>query len=213
MTDSKASEDAEIDVEKLRTELDQIKDAMGIQQRYPGRFQLWLVYGVLVAIAATGSQLVVLYELPWWGHWVSWGVTMGAGGIYQGQGITGEQVSEDSGEGKPDIWLHYVATFGYALVVLAIVSPLLPESPATTESYVFSIIVGGVGLSYIVVGNSLKAYYIRRLDRFAFYIGGIWMFVLAALIPYVDVLQTWGYAAFGIVFGFHAVASYLALRT
>ncbi len=212
MTDSKATDDPEIDVERLRTELDHIKDAMGIQQRYPGRFRLWLVYGILVAVAATGSQLVSLFELPSWGHWVSWGVTMGAGGIYQG--ATGEQPSEGSGEGKPDIWLQYAAAFVYALVAIAIVSPILPDTAnAASGSYVFAIVVGAVGLAYIVVGNSLKSYYIRKRDRYAFYVGGVWMFALAALIPYVELLQTWGYAAFGIVFGLHAVGSYLALRT
>lgn len=204
------TEDTEIDVEQLRTELDHIKDAMGIQERYPSQFQIWLIYGVLVAIAAVGSQLVVLLDLPGWGHWVSWGATMGLGGVYQWATTEGE--AGGSTEAKPDIWLQYLAAFAYALVVLAIVAPLLADASApVASSTIFAIIVGGVGLAYLVAGNALKAYYIRRRDRYAFYLGGVWMFVLAALIPHVAILRQWGYAVFGIAFGVHALGSYIVL--
>jgi hypothetical protein len=46
----------------------------------------------------------------------------------------------------------------------------------------------------------------------AFYIGGAWMLVLAVLLVQVEFLHTWGYAAFGIAYGTHALGSYLALR-
>jgi hypothetical protein len=44
----------EIDPEQLQAELTQIKDAMGLQERYPSRFTLWLVFGVCVLLASLG---------------------------------------------------------------------------------------------------------------------------------------------------------------
>lgn len=204
------TDETEIDVDRLRTELDQIKDAMGIQERYPSQFQLWLVYGVLVGLAALGSQAVVLLDLPGWGHWVSWGVFMGAGGVYQWL-ATDEYPDGEAGT-KPDIALVYLAVLCYALVVIAAVSPLFAGADeAVVGSTVFAVAVGAVGLAYLVAGNALKAFYIRRRDRLALYVGGLWMLGLALAIPRIPVLQRWGYAAFGIAFGLHAVGSYLAL--
>ena len=75
-----------------------------------------------------------------------------------------------------------------------------------------SLVVGLVGVAYLVVGEALRAYYIRRRDRFAFYVGGAWMLVLAALLPSIEFFHTWGYATFGVVYAAHAVVSYLLLR-
>jgi len=75
----------------------------------------------------------------------------------------------------------------------------------------FSLIVALVGVAYVVVGESLKAYQIRRRDRYAFYVGGAWMLVLAVLIPNIEILQTWGYATYGLLYAVHAVGSYVYL--
>jgi len=201
----------ELDVEELRTELETIKDAMGIQERYPSQFQLWLVYGVLVALASVGSQVVVLLDLPWWGHWLSWGGLMALGAAYQTVGMD-DYPTKRSEEAKPSLPLVYLGVFGYAVVVLTMIAPLFEGvDPAVASSTIFAIFVGGVGLAYLVVGNLLTAYYIRKRDRQTFYVGGLWMLVLAGLIPHVGILRTWGYAIFGIAFGVHAVVSYTVL--
>lgn len=54
-----------------------------------------------------------------------------------------------------------------------------------------------LGLGYMVAGETLKAYRIRARDRRAFHAGGLLMVVLGVAIPNVEVLHTWGYAAFG----------------
>jgi hypothetical protein len=201
----------ELDVEELRSELETIKDAMGIQERYPSQFQLWLVYGVLVALASLGSQAVVLLDLPGWGHALSWGGFMAAGSVYQYLAVD-DETSSGGGEAKPSVPLVYLAVFAYAVVALVAVAPLFEGSdPTVASSTIFAVFVGAVGLAYLLAGNVLTAYYIRTRDRRTFYVGGVWMLVLAGLIPHIGVLQRWGYAVFGIAFGVHAVVSYVVL--
>jgi len=201
----------ELNVEELRAELETIKDAMGIQERYPSQFRLWLVYGLLVALASLGSQLVVLLELPWWGHWLSWGSLMALGGAYQAVGVDDYPEGGSAGA-KPDIPMVYLFVFAYAVTVLTLIAPLFDgASDVVASSTIFAVFVGAVGLAYLVAGNVLKAYYIRKRDRQTFYVGGVWMLLLAGVIPHVGVLRTWGYAAFGIAFGVHAVGSYVVL--
>lgn len=207
---SRMTESQEIDKTALREEIENIKDAMGINERYASQFHIWLVYAVLVGVASMGSQAVVSLNLPWWGHWVSWGLFMGIGGVYQG--FVTDDTGEGTAEAKPSIGLLYAAVFGYVLVVVAAVSAFLDGPSSVVSSTVFAVFVGGVGTAYLLIGNVLKAYYIRRRDRWAFYVGGSWMLVLAALLPQIELLREWGYAVFGFVFGIHAVGSYLYLR-
>jgi hypothetical protein len=208
------SGDAELDTEALRAELETIKGAMGLGERYESQFHLWLVYGVLVGLASLGSQAVVLYGLPGWGHWLSWGGFMALGVLYQAVALDGSGSDRTTGaDARPNIGLTYLAVFGYAVAVLAIAAPLFEGvGGAVASSTIFAVFVGAVGLAYLLAGNSLKAYYIRRRDRYAFYAGGVWILALAVLIPRIGLLQRWGYAAFGVAFAVHAVASYLYLR-
>jgi hypothetical protein len=203
--------DAEIDVEALRTELDQIKDAMGLRERYPAQFRLWLVYGLLVPLAAFGSQAVAIWDLPPWLHPVCWGGFMSVAGLF---GWRHDDTAGDglSAEAKPDIWFQFLAVFAFAVVVLALLGPVAADAPGDLASItIFAAVVGLVGVAYLVAGNSMKAYYVRRRDRYALYAGGVWMLALAAVLPHVEVLRTWGYATFGVVFGVHAVVSYAVL--
>jgi hypothetical protein len=39
------------------------------------------------------------------------------------------------------------------------------------------------------------------------------MLLLAVAIPNVELLETWGYTAFGVLYGAHAVASYVVLSS
>jgi len=206
------SEDAEIDPEVLREEVDQIKDAMGLQERYPSQFQFWLVFGALVFFASMGSQLIVLAELPEWLHSVVWFGLLGGGNLYQWRGKANSEQGSSTGT-KPRIGVLYLAVFSFLIVLWFTLFPELDGlSNAEQEIVVFGQFVGLTGVGYVIVGEALRSYYIRRRDRWAFYIGGLWMLLVAVLLPNVEFLHTWGYAAFGIVYVVHAVASYLALK-
>lgn len=205
------SQDQEIDVDALRSELEEIKDAMGLTERYPTEFRVWLVYAVLVPLASFGSQAVVAYDLPPWGHWLSWGVFMGLGGLYQWR-LAEVDTSPDAG-GKPGLGVPFLACFGYALAVLVIVGPLLGAgADLQAQSTIFAILVGAVGLTYVLAANVLRAYYIRRLDRLAFLVGGLWMLGLSVAIARVPLLQRWGYAVFGVAYFLFGVGAYVVLK-
>jgi len=207
------SEDTEIDPEVLRQEVEQIKGAMGLNERYPSEFRYWLVYGVLIALASGGSQLIALYELPNISHSVVWFGLLGAGGIYQWSKSSPTNIQRSSTGTKPRLGLLYPAVFSFIIVVLFVVFPETDSLPdAQREIIVFSQFVGLTGVAYLVVGEVLRAYYIRQRDRWAFYLGGVWMLVLAVLLPNVEFLNTWGYGVFGILYVVHALVSYLALR-
>lgn len=207
------SEDTEIDPDRLRAEVDQIKDAMGLKERYPSQFHYWLVFGVLVCSASMASQLIVFAGVSEWLHSVVWAGFLGSGGVYQWWENRGSDWDRSSTGTKPRIGLLYLAVFSFLFVVSF---ALFPEIDGVADpkqgAIVLSQFVGLTGVAYLVVGEALRAYYIRRRDRWAFYIGGLWMLLLAVLLPTVELLHTWGYATFGIVYAVHAVGSYLALR-
>lgn len=200
------------DAAALRRDLEQIKDAMGLQERYPSGFRAWLIYGLLVPLAALGSQAVVLYDLPGWGHWVAWGGFLGAGGLYLW--ITGTPDGDGArGAGKPNIGMQYLAIFGYAVVVLLVVSPQFPGGGTLAgQATVFAIFVGATGAAYLVVASSLEAYFITQFDRRVLAGGGLWMLALAVAIAWIEPLHTWGYAVFGVAYFVYAMAAYVALR-
>lgn len=199
--------DAEFDVAALQAELDRIQDAMGIDERYPSQFRLWPVWGVLVLAASLTSQYVVLADLPGYLHAVAWFGFMGTGGIAQWRLVDADSVGDTTT--KPDVWLQAGAVFSVYAVYVAVLGPALEALPDRRASVIlFSLIVGLVGAAYLVVGNALKAYYIRRRDRYAFYAGGAWMLALAAVLPNVTVLREWGYAAYGVAFAAHSAAAY-----
>lgn len=207
------AEDTEIDPEVLRTEVEQIKDAMGLHERYPSQFQLWLVFGVLVLIASLGSQMIALRDMPGYLHGVLWWVLLGGGGFYLGW--TNRDSTENAGSTgtKPRIGVLWLAVFAlYAVYVLTLGPAIEGMDAAASEMLLFSLIVALIGVAYLVVGEALRAYYIRRRDRWSFYLGGAWILVLAVLMPNVAFFHTWGYATFGVTYAVHAAASYLVLR-
>jgi hypothetical protein len=202
--------ESEIDVDAVREEVSQIKDAMGLNERYPSQFYLWLVYGVLVALAAGASQLIALNRLPAWYHPVAWFGFVGVAGVVQW--LRGGEVDAQPAGAKPNIQLQFGGVFAYYVVIIAATSVFPSVGYLTRSAVIFGMTVGLVGVSYVVVGSSLTAYYIRKRDRYTFYAGGLWMFGLAAAIPVVPALRKWGYAAFGVLYLAHSVAAYLLLR-
>jgi len=206
------SEASEIDSEALQGELERIKDAMGLRDRYPSRFGLWLVYGALVFVASLASQYIYLEGLAGYWHPVAWFAVLSFGGVYQWQVGDTNGNSPPSSDWKPRIPLQFAAVFVMYFVFLVGITPAFERiADARVSILIFSLTVGLVGVAYLVVGESLRAYYIRRRDRWAFYLGGAWMLALAAVMPNVGTLETWGYAAFGGLYLVHSVVSYLAL--
>jgi hypothetical protein len=199
--------DDEVDPETLQRELREIKSAMGLHERYPGQFKLWLVFGVAVSLASAISQYLVLTDGPEYLHSVAWFLLLGGAGAYNFVAIDGGGPETTD---KPNLGVQYLAVFLYVAVVLAILSQV-QDATTTPEATIFAAMVGLTGVAYLVVGSTMKAYYIRDRDRYAFYVGGAWMLVLATVIPLVDTLQTYGFGAFGVLYAVHSVGSYVYL--
>ncbi|MCL9812876.1 hypothetical protein [Natranaeroarchaeum aerophilus] len=192
------------DPERLREDLDQIKEAMGIQERYPAAFQLWLLYATLGVFASLGSQAVITFELSPWGHWLSWGGFYVIGAVYARVRL--DSYDRTTSERRPSIRMQGAGIVGLLLAVFVAIAPLQGD-----QTTVFGLIVIAVGAFYIVQAASLRAYPIRDRDRYAFYVGGVWMLAYGAAMPNIGVLQEWGYAGFGILFAIHGIASYVFL--
>jgi len=206
------SDGQEMDVEALRSELDQIKDAMGIRERYEGATQIWLLFGVLVAVAAGISQYIVLDGLAGWLHWVNWAGVLGGG--FTVWFLVTDTASEMSfsGEGKPHLGFQFMVVFLAVYPVSAVAEAYVPALSETAESAMMvSLILVMLGVAYAVMGASLRAYYVRRVDRYTFYVGTVLMVGLGTLVPHVEVLQTWAYAAFGGAYFVYAVAAWAFL--
>ncbi len=202
----------DIDPERLQSELEQIKEAMGLQERYPSAFQLWLLYGALGVFASFGSQAVVTFELSSWGHALSWGGFYTLGYLYEWFALDSYETT--NAETKPNVRAQIAGVVGLLAATVAITSPFLGELTAVeSQAMLFALIIAAIGAIYIVQAASLKSYRIRARDRYAFYLGGLWMLVYGAAMANLGILQEWGYAIFGILFAAHGLVSYLALRT
>lgn len=204
------TDNTHVDPETLRRDIDQIKEAMGIQERYPSWFHLWLVYAVLVLGASIASQVVVLRGLPGYWHGVAWGGLMGAGGVYQWWLARSEDPTPAGA--APNVLVQFGAIGSMYVVYVLVLGPVLDGLvPRLAAIITFSLIVALVGVAYLVAGETLKAHRIRARDRYAFYVGGAWILVLAVLMPNVEVLRTWGYVVFGALYAVHGVGSYVLL--
>jgi hypothetical protein len=207
------SDEADVDPAELEAQLDHIKEAMGLRERYEGITAQWLLFGVLVAVAAGVSQVVYLRELPGYYHGVVWI------GLLFGGGLVGFRVlfdAEDgpafSSEGKPNLWLLFGASYAAIFPIQIIVANYLPDLDYQAETlFTLSLILVLIGLAYVLMGNALRAYYIRARDRYAFYVGGVLLAGLGTAMPYVELLREWGYAVFGAVYLAYAVVTYVVL--
>lgn len=204
------TENTDIDSAALQEDIDRIKDAMGLQERYPSWFQLWLVYGGLVLAASLVSQVIVLRGVPGAWHAVVWFGFMGAGGVYQWR--LASRDDQPSTAVAPNLLVQGGAIASLYFVYLLVLGPVVEGVGQRLESIlIFSLVVALVGVAYVVAGESLKAYRIRARDRYAFFVGGVWMLALAVLMPNVAVLRTWGYVVFGALYAVHGVGSYVLL--
>lgn len=205
------SEIKDVDPADLQRDLDRIKDAMGIAERYESAIDVWLWFGVLVALASTLSQYVVLNRLPNAWHAPIWlGIlVIGGGGLMWWR----FDASWTPGATDPNVGFQILVVYLGAMAVQLAAAPFLPELGYLAETaFVLGIILVMLGLGYLVAGETLKAYQIRARDRRAFHAGGLLMVGLGLAIPNLEVLHTWGYATFGGSYLVYAVATYTVLK-
>ena len=200
----------DIDPADLQRDLDRIKDAMGIAERYESAPEQWLLFGGIVALGCLLSQYIVLERLP--GVWfaVIWFGLFGAFGAvaYWRFG----EYSWAPGEGTPNVGFLILIVYAGTFAVQFVTAPFLPELGYFAETaFVLGLVLVMLGLAYLVAGETLKAYRIRDRDRRAFQVGGLLMIGLGVAIANVEALRKWGFAAYGGTYVVYAVASYQVL--
>lgn len=212
----------EIDTDKLRKEVGQIKNAMGINdKKSKWDPQQWLNWGFLIAIASLISQIIVIYRMPETLISITWfGVLFG--GRYVNSFLLNFLIKQDQNkssiitlENKPNTSVIWITIFvGGWLILVNLLSIINWSASGYYESYsaLTSCFFGLAGIAYILTGNSMKAFYIRAKDRYAFYIGGSLMILLSLIIPNIEFLQKWTYSVFAVFFLFFAIGSYLYLK-
>lgn len=196
----------DVDPETLRRDLDRIKDAMGIAERYDGASEQWLLFGVFVAVGSALSQYVVLQELP--GYWFAaiWLGLVAVGGTAVGYYTnTFAATPEDRPNIGYQVFVPYLAGFPLWTTLSPFLADLAYEE---RTALMLGVVLVLLGVGYVVAANSLRAYRIRARDRRAFALGGVLLVGLGVAIPNLEVLHTWGYAAFGTTYLVYAVAAY-----
>lgn len=210
------SDAADVDPAELQAQLQQIKGAMGLEDRYPGQRRLWLVYGVLVAVAAVGTEVIFASaRLPEYGYIAVWALLAVVAGVAQWRITSGTPARRPAN--APPLKHVLFGLLGAFVSLIVLSGALVAELPATEGAgilqgaYYFGLLVALAGLGFILVGTTLQAYYIRRRDRLVFHAAGIWMLVFAAFVTQYEFLQLFGYAIFGGLFLVHSIAAYLVL--
>lgn len=203
----------EPDVERLREDLDQIKEAMGIAEQYEGAGSIWLLFGLAVPVASALSQYVLIERLPKSYFSVIWFVVLGGGfGLYVA--VTDREYRPTRPtQGKPNLWAQF------AIVYLASI-PLVAVAGAYTDGLGYidetamtvSIIAIMLGVAYGLLGSSMRAYRIRSRDRRIFYVGTVWMVALGVVVPQSALLERWVFAVFGGLYFIYAMGAYVVLR-
>jgi hypothetical protein len=195
-----------LDKEELQAELDQIKGAMGLHERYPFWSRWWLIEGVGVGILFPLIQLLVRGTLP-----LLWFLVFAGGVFIVHQIALGRLIAryERPATGVPN-WMHWQYIWLAGMVALSIA--LFPVNDALDVLPLYAAVAAGgsmLGVAYLFMGQLLEAYHIRKSDQYAFYIGGLWVLALTAVLPNLPVIQEWSFAVLGIGLAVHNVGSYL----
>ncbi|ELY61913.1 hypothetical protein [Natronolimnohabitans innermongolicus] len=204
--------DGEPDVDALRTDLEQIKSAMAIEDRYPGQRRLWLVHGIIVGFAGVLTNVMFVYPWPEFVYILVWTAVFVLIGYTQWQTSVRTATTVDDPEPKPS-WTVVFGTLVAGLFVLtAIVDPIFADVESVLQgAFFFSVAFTVLGMGYLLAGTILHAYRIRASDRYPFYVNGIWILAFAFVMPFVEWLQYVGYALFGILFFLHGAVTYYLL--
>lgn len=212
MTDDDTRAGAEaVDPDALREDIDAIKSAMGLEERYPGQARMWLVYGGVIGLTAVVTNVAFTLSLPNGVYVAGWFAMVTVVAIAQAR-----LVSRTSGPVAPRIdWRQLFAALALALFALwwALGDVIANQTEgAVRGAHYFSHVLVFLGLAFFVVGIVLGAERISLRDRLPFYVGGGWMLALATFVPHVEFLQQTGWAVFGVLFAVHSVAAYLLTR-
>jgi hypothetical protein len=199
----------DIDKESLQAEIGQIKEAMGLHERYPYMTKIWLVEEVLVGIIAIGMQFAFRGALSI--YWLAMLIV----GIVVVEQVTFRRIIRDSEQPstglKPSVNILVLAMVLGIFALVTGLDPLIDHS-AVDETVMSAVLITALsGILYLAVGNMLVAYSIKKADRYAIYIGGLWLFVLAGAMTHIPFLQYWAYAAFGVSVIVHGIGSYSVL--
>lgn len=196
------------DPDTLKSELGEIKSAMGIAERHSYWWQFWIVEGIGVAV------VFVLVQF-----WLRWGFDLRLGAALASVLVLVQLAKrrlkadyEPPATGLPSQkrWLGIIFVgLGAVVVGLAPVFDHLSEAESVRLALVSAAVVVGVG--YMYMGQLLDAYDVRAADQYAFYAGGVWIVVLAVAIPFVSAARGWEYAVFGLGLAVHHIGAYVAL--
>lgn len=201
--------DTEFDRESLQQELDTIKEAMRIHDRYPTFALKFLLVGVFV------GGFVLTFDLDHrgvFGEWLGLGIQAAwvFGAIAAYHLFVPTDVKEAPDTGLP--WTHYLVTLlvGMAALVAAFYPTFESAGvPTYTFLYVFLGVVAGVG--YVNAGVSLRGGTIRTADRYSVVAGGLVLLLVTAATQWIPSLSEWGLTVIGAAFVVHGIASYLLL--
>lgn len=198
----------DVDVESLDRDIDAIKQAMGIEDRYPGQARMWLVYGVAIGAAAIGTNVAFGLGAPesmYFGLWSLMTVS-----ILSAQYFLVSGASKSAPARVKWRYLFGSLAIGY-LALFNSVGDLIASNTegALRGVYFFSHLIVFLGLTLLITGVALGAERIRLRDRLPFYVGGIWVLAFAAFLPYIPELRTWGLSVFGAMFIIHSIGAYV----
>lgn len=196
------------DKDSLREELDQIKQAMGLQEAYPYWWRFWIVEGVGVGIIFPIMQLGLRDGFR------PWIVALLVGAFVAHQLVLWRVLSayERPTTGVPSwrTW-HYVLFAGLGALIVGLGPFSDAIEPAQRLTLWLVLIATVMGVAYLYLGQLLGAYEIRDADRYAFYLGGAWMLVLAAAIPHLSIVRGWEFAVFGVAYALYCIIAYVVL--
>ncbi|GAB7018118.1 hypothetical protein [Halostagnicola bangensis] len=199
--------DQNIDPETLQDEIGQIKEAMGLQSEYPYWWRFWIVEGIGVGLLFPLMQLGLNDGFSWW-------LTATAVGVFLGHQFVLWRIQKaydrpTSGIPSWDFW-HYII---FASLIAAIIGmrPLLGGFEGDVLTLWLVIVGSLMGMAYLYMGQLLEAYNIRRVDRYAFYVGGGWILALVAAIPHISALENAEFAVFGVGYALYCLVAYVTL--
>lgn len=204
--------DGEPDVDALRDDLEQIKSAMAIEERYPGQRRLWLVHGVVVGAAGVLTNVLFVRPWPQYVYILVWLAVFVLVGYTQWQTTARAGADVRDPDPKPSWTVVFGTLVAGLLVIATVVEPVLADVESVLRgAFFFSLAFTVLGMGYLLAGTILRAYRIRAIDRYPFYVNGAWILLFAAAMPFVEWLQYVGYAAFGILFCLHGAGTYYLL--
>ncbi|WP_135663374.1 hypothetical protein [Halorhabdus rudnickae] len=205
--------DTDVNPADLQRQLDDIRGAMGLTERYPGRARLWLLAGILVGTVAIAVQVTFFFHesISATAYVVIWGgfVIVAVLTLWL---MAARLPKTDAPETAPS-WRALFGSLGVFLVAVSSVPGEVAGQVGGLDRALlyFGIVLAVLGLALLLSGVVLSAYRVRRRDRLVFYVGGAWTLVFASMLPYVDVLRYLGLGIFGALFALYAVLAYVYL--